>query len=83
MKWNKIYNYPPCTRSTTDGLRLYDIGKERLPSVTTILKATESEEKKESLKFSLIIQRQNLIWGNWLQALRDQSDIEDYRFDFY
>jgi hypothetical protein len=24
-----------------------------------------------------------LIWGNWLQALRDQSDIEDYRFDFY
>ena len=19
MKWNKLYNYPPCTRSTTDG----------------------------------------------------------------
>jgi peptidyl-prolyl cis-trans isomerase D len=44
---------------------------------------SDFEEKKESLKFSLIIQRQNLIWGNWLQALRDQSDIEDYRFDFY
>jgi len=40
-------------------------------------------EKKESLKFSLIIQRQNLIWSNWLQALRDDSDIEDNRFDFY
>ena len=41
------------------------------------------DEKKESLKFSLIIQRQNLIWSNWLQALRDDSDIEDNRFDFY
>ena len=41
------------------------------------------EEKKESLKFSLIIQRQNLIWSNWLQALRDNSEIEDNRFDFY
>ena len=41
------------------------------------------DEKKESLKFSLIIQRQNLIWSNWLQALRDNSDIEDNRFDFY
>ena len=40
-------------------------------------------EKKESLKFSLIIQRQNLIWSNWLQALRDDSDIKDNRFDFY
>jgi len=44
---------------------------------------SDFEEKKESLKFSLIIQRQNLIWGHWLQALRDESEIEDYRFDFY
>ena len=49
MKWNKQYNYPPCVRSTTDGLRTYDIGKEKLPSVTTILQATQSEEKKASL----------------------------------
>jgi len=49
MKWNKLYNYPPCTRSTTDGLRVYDIGKEKLPSVTTILGATQSEEKKAAL----------------------------------
>ncbi len=41
------------------------------------------DEKKESLKFSLIIQRQNLIWSNWLQGLRDDSEIEDKRFDFY
>ena len=32
------------------GSRIYDINGEKLPSVTTILKATESEEKKESLR---------------------------------
>ena len=49
MKWNKLYKYPPCTRSTTDGIRTYEIGKERLPSVTTILDATKSEESKRKL----------------------------------
>ncbi len=49
MKWNKLYNYPPCVRSTKDGDRKYEIGKEKLPSVTTILKNTESLEKAESL----------------------------------
>ena len=44
---------------------------------------SDFEEKKDSLKFSLIRSRQNLIWGHWLQALREDSDIEDYRFDFY
>lgn len=41
------------------------------------------EEKKDSIKFSLLIDRQNYLWGHWLQALRDESDLEDYRFDFY
>jgi genome maintenance exonuclease 1 len=50
MNWNKLYHYPPCTRSTTDGLRTYEVGKEKLPSVTTILKATESDEKKAALE---------------------------------
>ena len=49
MKWNKLYHYPPSTRSTTDGLRTYDIGKEKLPSVTSILDATKSEEDKAAL----------------------------------
>ena len=49
MKWNKLYHYPPSTRSTTDGIRTYDVGKEKLPSVTTILTATQSEEKRASL----------------------------------
>mgnify|MGYP001100875349 len=49
MKWNKLYHYPPSTRSTTDGIRTYDVGKEKLPSVTTILKATQSDEKRQKL----------------------------------
>ena len=49
MKWNKLYHYPPSTRSTTDGLRTYDVGKEILPSVTTILGATKSQEAQESI----------------------------------
>ncbi len=49
MKWNKLYHYPPSTRSTTDGLRTYDVGNEKLPSVTTILSATKSQESKDSI----------------------------------
>ena len=49
MKWNKLYNYPKTVRSSVDGVRKYDVNDEKLPSVTTILKATESEDKKESL----------------------------------
>ena len=36
-------------RSLIDGKRHYDIGDDKLPSVTTILSATQSEEKKKSL----------------------------------
>ena len=49
LKWNKLYNYPPSTRSTTDGLRTYDVGNEKLPSVTTILGKTKSLEAQESI----------------------------------
>ena len=49
MKWNKLYHYPPSTRSTTDGIRTYNVGKEKLPSVTSILKATQSDEKRQKL----------------------------------
>ena len=49
MKWNKLYNYPKTIRSSVDGVRKYDVNDEKLPSVTTILKATESEDKKEGL----------------------------------
>ena len=36
-------------RSLINGKRHYDVGEEKLPSVTTILSATQSEEKKKSL----------------------------------
>ena len=49
MKFNKKYNYPKSMRSLIDGKRHYDIGNDKLPSVTTILSATQSEEKRKSL----------------------------------
>ncbi len=49
MKLNTKFNYPKSIRAYYNGQRLYDIGNEKLPSVTTILSATESEEKKQAL----------------------------------
>ena len=49
MKWNKLYKYPKSTRSLIEGNRHYDINQEMLPSVTTILQETQSDEKKASL----------------------------------
>src|SRR6056300_1975675 len=50
MKWNKRFEYPSSTRALINGKRHYDVGtEEKLPSVTTILSATQSDEKKESL----------------------------------
>ena len=50
MKWNKKYKYPSSTRSLIRGSRHYNLGPEKLPSVTTILSATQSQEKRESLQ---------------------------------
>ena len=52
MKHNKSYIYPKTVRTTIDGKRHYDIenGKWKLPSVTTILSATQSAEKRGSLQ---------------------------------
>jgi ATP-dependent exoDNAse (exonuclease V) beta subunit len=49
MKWNKQFIYPPCIRSMVKGKRKYEVGGERLPSVTTILKNTQDASKAESL----------------------------------
>ena len=49
MIWNKKFDYPATMRSLVDGKRHYDIKQEKLPSVTTILSATQSEEKRKSL----------------------------------
>ena len=50
MKWNKQYKYPKSSRSLIEGNRHYDISNEKLPSVTTIISLTQSEEKKQSLE---------------------------------
>lgn len=49
MKWNKRFTYPTSTRALIDGKRHYDINHKYLPSVTTILSSTQSEEKMASL----------------------------------
>jgi hypothetical protein len=47
--WNRKFEYPTSTRALINGKRHYDITGQKLPSVTTILSATQSEEKKQSL----------------------------------
>ena len=49
IKWNKKFIYPTSTRSLIQGQRHYDIEQKKLPSVTTIIGATQSEEKRQSL----------------------------------
>jgi genome maintenance exonuclease 1 len=49
MKWNKLYEYPKSMRSLINDERHYEVGTEKLPSVTTILAATQSDEKRASL----------------------------------
>ena len=49
MKWNEKYNYPKSSRSVINGSRHYSIDHQRLPSVTTILSRTKSEEDKAAL----------------------------------
>ena len=50
IKWNKQFDYPESIRSLINDERHYDIGQEKLPSVTTILQATQSDEKKKVLE---------------------------------
>ena len=49
MKWNRKFVYPKSIRSTENGIRRYLIGEKKLPSVTSILDATKSEEDKAAL----------------------------------
>ena len=50
MKWNKQFIYPKSVKSLIDEERHYSVDDEKLPSVTTILAATQSDEKKASLQ---------------------------------
>jgi len=46
----KHFDYPTSTRGMINGERIYSINEEKLPSVTTILDATQSSEKTEILE---------------------------------
>jgi len=50
MKWNKQFKYPSSTRALINGARYYEINNKKLPSVTEIIKSTQSEDKRQSLK---------------------------------
>lgn len=54
MKFNAKFNYPSSVRALYNGMRLYDVNNEKLPSVTTILNETQSEEKKHLYKLGKI-----------------------------
>jgi len=68
VKWNKRFIYPKSQRSQIHGQRHYDIKSNthslvkqtKLPSVTTIISATQSEEKRQSL-------------ANWKARLGDRE----------
>ena len=49
LKLVNKYNYKKYTRQEEDGSRTYNVGNKKIPSVTTILSATQSEEKKAGL----------------------------------
>ena len=49
MEWNNKFSYPKSTRSIISGSRHYSLDGSNLPSVTTILKATQSEEDKAAI----------------------------------
>ncbi len=49
MKWNTKFVYPKSTRSLVKGSRHYFLDGSSLPSVTTILSATKSEEDKAAI----------------------------------
>ena len=68
MKWNKLYDYPSSTRSLVMGQRHYDIGNDKLPSVTTILSQTQPKEKQES-----ILRWKAKVGENEAERVRDQA----------
>ena len=47
---NKKYNYKEFTRNDEETGRTYNVGKLKIPSVTTILSATQSSEKQKALQ---------------------------------
>ena len=68
MKWNKKFDYPPSIRSLINDQRHYDVNNEKLPSVTTILQATQSEEKK-----AILAKWKQIVGENKADQIRDTA----------
>jgi len=49
LKRESKYDYKKYTRNDGQGPRTYNVGDKKIPSVTTILSATQSEEKRKKL----------------------------------
>jgi hypothetical protein len=49
MKWNKQFEYPKSMRSLINDERHYEVGSEKLPSVTTILSVLRLATRSERL----------------------------------
>ena len=90
MKLNTKFNYPKSIRAYHNGQRLYDVNSEKLPSVTTILSATESEEKKASLerwrnrvgrKEADLISRQSLSRGSAMHDFLEKFILNQLNLD--
>ena len=50
MEWNNKFTYPKSTKSLINGSRHDSLDGSNLPSVTTILKVTQSEEDKAAIE---------------------------------
>ena len=50
MKWNNKFTYPKSSRSLKNGFGHYLFDNNKLPSVTSILQATKSDEDKAALE---------------------------------
>ena len=74
MKWSNKFTYPKSSRSLEDGYRKYLLGDNKLPSVTTILSATKSEEEKAAL--ANWISRVGLKESNKIKLNEDELRIE-------
>jgi hypothetical protein len=48
-KWDNKYSYGNYFRDDDHGPRTYKVGEKKVPSVTTILNATQSPEKRKHL----------------------------------
>ena len=50
FKKNNLHQYKEYTRNDNNGPRTYNVGDNKVPSVTTILSGTQSDDKKKIIR---------------------------------